>query len=1039
MMIGDVKMINRSFALLLLLVSFASAACSDAAATGDLTDATVQTLVSTNFLNAGETFKVTCIVINKHGKKVPADTTFAVDPGKGVIVQGTELTPQLPGEYAVACRIAGEGIVDKTPETVIVTMDNIASIETVLDKNKVTAGEKVVGVCQVRDIDGEWVGWETELLVDPPFGIEVDDHTISTIMMGKYDVACRALGLPIVDKTPELLTVSAGDAQTVRATIKEEVVEAGTVVPVLCTIEDSMGNVLEHQSVIDPQEGIEVQGSSILAKVAGEYDVTCSAAEEEELGSLEKIPDHLTVLGGEPMVLTLKPKPKKDAYKVEDMVAILVSVEDEHGNLLEDFVEEVILTAPEEMDVTEGGKYVFPFEGTFTFTGELPAPFDHLSDELTLYCDDTGPTIVVFKPERAATLTGEQMVSVEGNVVDNVSSVVELDINGISVPVDAEGNFFHVVEAAHGMNILTLAGFDGFGNDAKVVQSFYYSTGYVDYSSEEIQNVILEEALLVFLGQNFLDDGDHDKANVDDLATLLEILLDNVVDLVIPGDGIPLIDTVIPDLLNYSLGVAGFGVTITGDLEIAVHLETITLAAPYVSIDTREGGIDLAISFPGTDENPGVYVQLLLELGFDLTLDVNLGPGLEYEIFMAPFTTVESSVSVETLVVSTKLDMDKNPGEDLALSIGELKVEPIGIHVSPLQDLAIELGPVEVNGVEVFDLGSVPLGQLIQNFDAFLSDFIIDPVLNFLIPMVTDLLQPIIESQVSPMIEDLLNQFELELPIPLPALPGSPGDVTITFKTALSSVHFSDTGGELGLLAGFMAPKGVDREILGSILRMGCMGGPQVPPEFDSSEKMSLAAALDMVNELLFSIWWGGGLALTLDDSVLGGLSLDGFGVSNLNVSTTFLLPPILDDCTAKGMVELQVGDLLVDLSLTVLIAPVKISMYVSAALDATIYGQGNEIGLEVLGVTELGTQIMKIEGNLGPLAGMLDIEELIDNVLVPMILEQVSNLSLGSFPLPEIDLSALLPGIPPGTTLSLTNLEIGMKSGYLLFGGELQ
>ena len=63
-----------------------------------------------------------------------------------------------------------------------------------------------------------------------------------------------------------------------------------------------------------------------------------------------------------------------------------------------------------------------------------------------------------------------------------------------------------------------------------------------------------------------------------------------------------------------------------------------------MSIDTREGGIDLAISFPGTDENPGVYVQLLLELGFDLTLDVNLGPGLEYEIFMAPFTTVESSV-----------------------------------------------------------------------------------------------------------------------------------------------------------------------------------------------------------------------------------------------------------------------------------------------------------------------------------------------------------------------------------------------------------
>jgi hypothetical protein len=118
--------------------------------------------------------------------------------------------------------------------------------------------------------------------------------------------------------------------------------------------------------------------------------------------------------------------------------------------------------------------------------------------------------------------------------------------------------------------------------------------------------------------------------------------------------------------------------------------------------------------------------------------------------------------------------------------------------------------------------------------------------------------------------------------------------------------------------------------------------------------------------------------------------------------------------------------------------APLTISMFVSAALDAKIYGDGNNIGLDILGMTEIGTQIVEVQGDLGALAGMFDIEDLVENILVPMIVEQVSNLSLGSFPLPEIDLSTLIPGIPAGTKLSLGNLVIEMQKGYLVFGGEL-
>lgn len=1025
---------RRSVCFLLLTAFTGLTACGDSGITADLSNVIVETSVDKLFINAGETFRVACIVIDPEGREVNTDTAFSVSPSKGVGVQGAKVTPEFPGLYSVACMLPDETMPDETPEIVVVSQENIASVETTLSANEVEAGDSVEVTCQVRDIAGEWVEWETEVLVDPVEVMEMDGHTLNTAAAGDFTVACKAVGLPIVDETPEPLTVNAGDPALVVATIKEDEVTAGTTVPVLCTIEDNHGNVLDHTAEIDPQEGIAVEGSDIIPMIVGEYDITCSSA--EGLEGLEKAPDHLVVLVGELATLVLQAKPIKDAYKVGDMVAIEAFAADEFGNEVEGI--EATITAPEEMPVTEGGKFEFPAEGVYTFTGSLEAPHEDITGELVLYCDETGPVVVVFTPERAVTLDGDKMVSVEGNVVDALSDNVELEVNDVSVPIDEDGNFFHIVEAFHGMNMLTVEAFDAFDNTGKVVQSFYYSSDYVAYDEADFDNVLLEQALLVFLGQNFLDDGDHDKTKIDDVATLIEIVLDSLdLDLLV-GDGVPVVDEVIPALIDYSLNLFDFSFSIQGDLLIKLYIDAVSFAEPYVSLVTRDGGLDMIVSFQGTAEDPGVFVQYTVELSFALSVSSFLDSDQLFQTGIEPGISVQSSASIETLLAQVSLDIDKNVGEELTVSIGDLSVSPAGIHIEPLQDLLIDLGTVEFNGQDVFDLPAIPLGDLLQDVDAFLSEFIIDPVVNFITPLALDLLAPIIEGQISNLLGDLLNQFEMEIPLPIPELPGSEGPVEVTFKTKLSFVHFFDSGGELGLKAGFMAPKTVDRDVLGSLLRAGCLSGNFGQPEFDSEEKMAFAAHLDMVNELLFALWRTGGLQLALDETILGDIDLAGFGLTELTVATDFWLPPILNDCTAKGMVEVQVGDLLVTPSFKLMDAPITISMFVSAALDATIFGQGKEVGLEILGITEIGTQILSVDGDLGPLAGMLDIEELIDNVLVPMIIEQVSNLSLGSFPIPEIDLSTLLPGIPEGTTLSLGNLEIMMTKGYLLFGGEL-
>jgi len=1043
------------FGVLLLTVC----SCSESGVTFNPEDVTVETAVSTNLLNAGATFVVSCMVLDADGREIKTDTWFQVLPSKSVQVSGANVTPNIPGEYEVTCMLPEEDqpedkslwVKDETPELVLVTQKNIVEVETVLDVNEAAAGEEVTAECTVLDVGGNEVAWDTELIVrhapaeddesgEPgPLATEeemaVDGLTITPLSIGDYEVACKAVDLPIEDATPEPLAVSVGDPAAVRATIKEEEVTAGTEVVVFCTVEDDYGNVLEVETQVDPQVGFEISGTTIVPTIAGEYDVTCSSPEAG--ADLEKIPDHLVVIAGPIASVVLTAKPNKNVYKIEDKVEVTGSAGDEYGNPIPGI--EVTITPPEEMEETSGGKYKFTAEGVFTFSGTLEAPYDDISGELDLYCDETGPNIVVFKPERAVTLDGDNMVDVEGNVEDLLSDMVELEINNVSVPIDEQGNFYHVVEGTHGMNILSVKAFDGFGNSSKVVQSFYYSTDYIDYATGQIDDVLLEQSLVVFLGQNFLDDGDHDKQQIDDVATLVELLLDSI-DLELFGGDLPVVDTVIPELVNIDLvNVAGFEFGLTGDLELAVYIQEVSFAEPYVSLNTRDGGIDMTISFQGTPEDPGIFVQLYIEIGFNLTVHSTLGGAELFSAGITPGVAVQNSLSMEALLVETSFDVNKNVGEELDIKVANLSITPAGIHIEPLQDLAIDLGSVVFNDQDVFVLPVIELGQLVQGINDILSDFIIDPVLNFVIPGALDLLEPLIEQQVTNLLGTLLAQFEFELPIPIPALPGQTEPVELAFKTRLSSVHFTTGGGELGLTTGFMAPKGVDREVLGTILRAGCGSGAFGAPEFDSNEKVEIGAALDMVNELLFALWWAGGLQLSLDEAVLGDIpQLKDFGLSDLKVDTDFWLPPILDDCTAKGMVEIQLGDLLVMPSFKMMGADLAISMYVSAALDATIYGDGNNIGVEILGITDIGTHIVEIDGDLGGLAGMFDIEELVENILVPMIVEQVSNLSLGSFPLPEIDLSTLVPGIPAGTTLSLGNLVIGMTKGYLLFGGEL-
>ncbi|MBM4373003.1 MAG: hypothetical protein FJ098_15220, partial [Deltaproteobacteria bacterium] len=598
-------------ALALSILALISGCGSDAAV--DLEGATVDTLVDPDFLNAGETFAVDCVVSSPSGKRLKTPTGFTVEPGKGVIVDGARVTPQYPGIYTVTCMLPDQSVKDGTPATVTVTVNNIASVSTTVEPPEVAAGGHAKVTCKVKNLGSEVVEWPTEVVVEPAEGVLVEDHDLTGNLVGQYEVACRTVDLPFTDPTPEPFSVVAGEAEAVRATIKEDEIQAGSTVPVFCTVEDAGGNVLDFPAAPDPQDGLEIDGSMLTGVVAGEYDVTCSAA---DLPELEQIPDHLVVVAGDVAGVRLIPSPNKPVYKVGDKVTFTLEVTDSMGNVLEGI--EGTVTAPDDGVSAQGGDaWTLDQEGAFLFTGTLDPPWEALTDSVTLLCDESGPELVIDFPPRGATLDGDAGILVQGHVTDAISELKTVKLNGEEVSVEEGGFFSAPMDSLHGINILTVEAWDQHNNRSKVVQSYYFSTEWVDFEPQEMEAVRIEQGLLLFLGQDFLDDGDHDPAQVDDLATIVEILLGSVdIAGLLGGSDVPVLDTVIPGLLNWGTSIAGFDVQLTGDLAIQASIVEIVLNNPTVGIATRDGGIAMYLGFEGGGEDPGVGISLALTLGF---------------------------------------------------------------------------------------------------------------------------------------------------------------------------------------------------------------------------------------------------------------------------------------------------------------------------------------------------------------------------------------------------------------------------------------
>jgi hypothetical protein len=579
--------------------------------------------------------------------------------------------------------------------------------------------------------------------------------------------------------------------------------------------------------------------------------------------------------------------------------------------------------------------------------------------------DTTPPELVITSPARSAMLaqggTADDTVVVSGYAQDAESPLVSLVIDGQEqlsgqatgmVPFDVPTN------SPWGLSIVTTSATDACGNRAEQVQSYLRSGAYFPAPTDPSPDATVAGALGEHLNQALLDDGN--RSDPDDLTTL-----DN--------DAIAAIDwdSVIPNPMA-SKPFSNRRCSKLSDswTEIDYDVQHGTIAATNLRLDSLTavaGGIQAALALDSLQVPLSAHVT-------SRTCAFGVGPAV-----VGPLT-VTGSVGATDLSADGLLS--------LSLAGGQAQAQ--------VDNPSVDYGNASIS----LDCGGFP-AFVCNAIDSFSSG-----VLNFFEARVGALLASQLANRVGPTVTTLLNGLQTDSTVNLPP----PISVTMDVSSAYDLVSANASGVDLGI-ATQVSPRArgarIPADARGAIRRDGALS-------FDIADGHPLGIALkdDLVNELLWATWYGGGF--DLPDVTAEAQSL-GYPVEDLSVQVG--LPPLVQPGASPGVAEIGVGDVrvqaTVDLSKLGLSGVVTVDFYLSALLDGRLgLAPPGRLRFDIAS-TQVATQIVASSNPLLAEAARPALEQLVATV-AQVVVDRI----LGGLRVPAFDLARV--GLPAGTALGL-------------------
>jgi hypothetical protein len=922
---------------------------------------------------AGTPVVLSCVVPGCDGLADSGFSLAVAGAGSDVDVDGLTVTFSKAGTYEAACQVETETgtFVDESPISIVVVPGKPAEVTTTIDVTEVVAGTQVSVLCAAQDALGNAIYGPFELVITPEEGVKIVGALFTPTTAVKHMVTCYADS--IYEGNPVKVNVIPAMPSRIVTGLSSTEAEVGKKVNISCQATDKFDNhVAGFPMVVYVPPELTLAGLAISGTLAGFYEVKC-VPQAQEWALFELFPQILTIVPGAPAVLKLTLVPDKPVYKKMDKVLFQPAVRDMYGNLIPDPTLNIQSTTEEGLP-TDGLKelqpwnYKFLDNGTYKFV-VMVATEPSVKAERLVHVDGDGPLLSVDYPGRGATISDKPSVTVMGTVSDDVTGIETFTLNGDEVDVALDNTFSHIVIANHAVNLVIAEAMDVGGESSRTTRAFAWSDRFFPATGSD-EETYVPGGLRIFLSEQFVDDGDHNPEQPNDLATLFEVVL----------------------------GGMNFGALIPNPIYNAnnykVFIKNVSLDSPTVGMDLIEGG---------------------------MTMDITLK---------------NLSADIEAIGSCSVLGVDLCPDVD-----GTLSIDSINLYATLKMDLD--------NGMPKAALTEFYLGLTDLNIDLSGIGSLLEPIINGIIGIFEQQVESALESQLKGMLPGLLNdvfsQLMLDENITIPGLVDGAEPVNMNLKTRYSALDFSPSGISMSFATRASTTQKVMHQPLGSLGRGNCAGPDAEPYEIPKDSVVAVAIGDDLLNQILFTVWWGGALNLTLDETVLGDImgDLEGYGLTEPVFTLDFFLAPMLSDCNELEILRFGIGDLYLQGNFKMLGVPMSMGMFATATGDAEIElveGDGDSGPAFSISLAEIGTFEYEIVSVTEGYEGLIPIiEELLQGEMLQDALAGIAGQSFGGLQLPEFDLGTLVPGIPGGTVLKIVPTGLERVFGFTELTGVLE
>lgn len=956
-----------------------------------------------------------------YGEEVPlpAPATAVIVAGAAapLAVQGTKLFLRQVGQYQVACKIPSIPLQDQTPATLVVVAGPPQLVDTfvvgvvgkpaqVPPPQQIVAGLPLAVTCAAADQFGNPIDTGFSLLLDPPPSTQPQGMIVTLTSAGLHKISC--LVQSVVDATPAEITVLADVPRHLFTLLEPETIVAGNAAKLGCVANDAYGNAIANfPFALDYDKSIEIKGLYATSTKAGLHKIQC-VPESLAWALFTLHPKTLHVIPAAPFALDVSPVPNKLVYKNSEKVQFITAVRDEFGNLIEDAVVDLSVLSPAKgYKAKSADTILFADDATYKVHAEVKGSPDVFKD-LNILVDGTPPKLSIDYPPWGSTLTGKPSVQIAGTVGDDGSGIQTLKVAKTHVFFDP------VLQNAYTQSAPCGSAADCKDGGVCILEGNSPHCSLTPWLSQEAArhglNAIRAEATdlgkeitkatrgFYYSGKFYPTDAKLPKGAL--VADGMQVFLGK--DFIDDGVHDPSHPDDLATIMEVALAAMDLNTLIPANINsngTEIKLANLKIGKPHITLTPINGGMNMKIEIPNMSTD--IDVKTKTKLG---PINVTLG--------------VSGYITIDKIVIDTVLKMSVKDGvAQVAVEKSKVDLQNFKLHVDGL------------------------LG---------LFDFIFNLVLKSYVSQLEGQMSATLSSTIPPVLSGILNQFAINQVVPLPPLfPGQPG-ATVALVSQMHTLDFTPAGGLIKMDASFVAQKGTTHSILGSIGRAGCLDGKIDVFAIDQAQRLSFALHDDLINQLIYAIWYAGALKLTdmtaeqlglvkQGQPPPGGMSLEGakFGMD-------FFLPPILETCAqpTPNDLRLQIGDLLAQVQIMLGDTPIDFSMFFSFDLGATMNLVAGKDGAQQMQIAigkepKYHVELVSISKDFADMQGSF--ESLIKAQFDAAMVKGIPGLDKLNVALPQLDLGAVLPGLPPGTKISLKIKDLLRGGGYTSFNAVLQ